>query len=169
MGNLTSSPQPQGLLPTPQSWQGMRQGMTEKTGQMMPWEVPANAQAPSTLATGQMMGSDLIGGARHTRMEHPVINADRSGITGNIGGGRLNPYGGGALQQIAMPLRYAPTTGMPDGRLFQEGLYEPRMGGAIATGTQLAGSSRGWGSEGRVRVGNAEPILNPGGYGNTFY
>jgi len=115
------------------------------------------------------MGSTLIGGATQTRMEHPVINADRNGITGNIGGGRLNPYGGGALQQVAPTLRYAPTAEMPEGRLFQDGLYEPRMGGAIATGTQPAGSSAGWGAEGRVRVGTAEPILNPRGFGSTFY
>jgi hypothetical protein len=146
----------------------MRAGMTEKTGQMMPWDVPANAQAPSTLATGRMMGSELIGGAKHTRMEHPVINADRSGITGNIGGGRLNPYGGGALQQIAMPLRYAPTNEMPGGRLFPEGLTEPRMGGEVVPSAQQ-GSAGGWGREGRVRNGNAEPTLNTDNFGSSFY
>jgi hypothetical protein len=142
--------------------------MTEKTGQMMPWDVPANAQAPSTLATGRWYGSELVGGATHTQVEHPVINADRSGITGNIGGGRLNPFGGGALQQIAMPLRYAPTTEMPDGRLFQEGLTEPRMGGEIVPSAPQA-SAGGWGREGRVRNGNAEPILNTQNFGTTFY
>lgn len=155
-------------MPIPQSWRGMRAGMTEKTGQMMPWDVPANAQAPSTLATGSMMGSQLVGGAKHTRMEHPVINADRSGITGNIGGGRLNPYGGGALQQIAMPLRYAPTNEMPGGRLFPEGLTEPRMGGEVVPSAQ-PGSAGGWGREGRVRNGNAEPTLNTDNFGSSFY
>jgi hypothetical protein len=105
--------------------------MTPKTGQMMPWDVPANAQAPPTLSSGSMMGSDLVAGARITQMEHPVINAVRSGITGNVGGGRLNPYGGAALQQSAPNLRYAPTTEMPGGILFPEALIEPRMGGEI--------------------------------------
>jgi hypothetical protein len=142
--------------------------MTEKTGQMMPWEVPANAQAPPTLATGQMMGSSNVGLPTMTQMEHPAINADRSGITGNIGGGRLNPYGGGALQENAPPLRYAPTTGMPTGRLFPEEVFQPRMGGEIATGNQPPSSSVGLGL-GRVRVGTAEPTLHPRGYGNSFY
>lgn len=169
MGATQSRRQEVGLIPIPDSWQGMRQGMTPKTGQMMPWEVPANAQAPPTLSTGSMMGSGLVGGASMTQMEHPVINAMRSGITGNIGGGRLNPYGGGALQQIAMPLRYQPTAVIPEGQRFQEGLVEPRMGGEVVDGSDVAGSSRGWGQEGRVRNGNAEPILNTGASGNTFY
>jgi len=157
-----------GLIPTPQSWQGMRSGMTPKTGQMMPWDVPANAQAPPTLATGSMMGSDLIGGAKHTQMEHPVINAMRSGVTGNIGGGRLNPYGGGALQQMAMPLRYAPTNEMPEGRLFATGMMEPRMGGEVVPNAPK-GSAGGWGREGRVRNRNAEPTLNTQNFGSSFY
>ena len=171
MGATQTKARPEGLMPTPQSWQGMRAGMTEKTGQMMPWDVPANAQAPSTLATGRWMGSELIGGAKHTQMEHPVINADRSGVTGNVGGGRLNPYGGGALQQIAMPLRYAPTTTMPGGRLFPEGLTEPRMGGQIVPNAEQ-GSAGGWGrptDNGLGRNTTLEPVFSPGGYGNTVY
>ena len=174
MGALQTKQRPEGVIPLPQSWQGMRAGMTEKTGQMMPWDVPSNAQAPSTLATGQMMGSELVGGAKHTQMEHPVINADRSGITGNVGGGRLNPYGGGALQQTAMPLRYAPTREMPEGRLFQEGVMEPRMGGEVVPNAP-EGSASGWGSGNRPENASLgrnavfAPIFSPGGYGGTVY
>jgi hypothetical protein len=171
--------------------------MTPKTGQMMPWEVPANAQAPPTLATGKMYGSGFVGGASMTQVEHPVINAQRSGITGNIGGGRLNPYGGGALQQTAIPLRYQPTT-LIQGQVFQEGLMEPRMGGTVVTADQmsvggpgpgalsgppsswaggpgmnqgpLSGPPSSWarGSSGFVRNRNADPVLSEN-FGGSFY
>jgi hypothetical protein len=142
MGAVQTKERPAGLLPIPQSFQGMRAGMTPKTGQMMPWDVPANAQAPPTLARGILMGSELIGGANVTPMEHPIINAQRSGITVNVGGGRLNPYGGGSLQQSAPALRYAPTIEMPDGILFPEGVLEPRMGGVITQGVNDGGNYR---------------------------
>ena len=104
------------------------------------WEPGFNTghQAPQTLATGSWWGTGSMGAGRISEIEHPTIVASMGGWSGNAGGGRLNPYGGGGNVEAPAPMKYAPTRTMPEGKLYPSIMILPMMGGKEAgTGSAI--------------------------------
>jgi len=115
-------------------------------GQKQVWEpgfnttVPEPSKPPMTLSSGAFWGSSALGSGRLTSIQHPSVGAQMGAITGNIGGGRLNPYGGGGIIEDLPRLEYTPTNQMPmpsrNGTIVQ-----PIMGGQIAGQGQMISST----------------------------
>ena len=127
MGNSVSQG---GNLPhtiTPSSYAGQRQL----------WEpgfntaVPAPSITPNTLTSGSFWGSSALGDGMMTSIHHPQVAAQMGAITVNIGGGRINPYGGGGIIEPLPRLAYTPTNNMPM-PMKRRDTVEPIMGGEIA-------------------------------------
>jgi hypothetical protein len=116
------------------------------------------------------MGSAIIGTATLTEMEHPTVNAGMGGITGQAGGGRLNPWGMGSLVEAPATLQYMPTATMPKGVPFATEVLEPKMGGEVPATTWSpwnTGQEVRWGAQSNSGNPNASVVDMPRNWGNS--
>jgi len=142
-------------------------------GQRQLWEpgfntaVPEASRTPPTLSTGSFWGSSALGVGKITTMHHPQVGAQMGSLTVNIGGGRLNPYGGGGIIEPLPRLAYTPTNHI----LTQKtrATVEPVMGGmAVNTNTVSSPAIVRWDAKQEpIDNRNASMMYQSRGWGTT--